>query len=184
MRKLAVAALAFSLLATVSRGQYASQTDITMGYSVIKVVKGPSLTANGSSAAVSLNLTNWFGAVGDFGVYHTSSGGVGVTAETYTFGPRFSYRHWERVTPFAQVLFGGAHASSANSGFNVPPNAFAFGVGGGADVHLDRAGRFILRPQVEYFGFGSAPFSFSNATDTVRFSVGLVIHRWNLTRRH
>jgi hypothetical protein len=93
-----------------------------------------------------------------------------LTAITYTAGPRISYRHWKRLTPFAQALFGGAHASSSASNYAGATDAFAFGVGGGADFVLDRSERFVLRPQLEYFGFGTI----GSMTDTVRFSVGIV----------
>lgn len=85
-----------------------------------------------------------------------------MDAGTYTFGPRVSYRHWGRFTPFSQVLLGGVRYAN---------NAFAFGAGGGADIGLDSGGRFALRPQVEYFGFRAN----GSTTSTVRFGVGLVL---------
>jgi hypothetical protein len=33
------------------------------------------------------------------------------SVNTFTVGPRFSYRRYERFTPFAQALFGEVHAS-------------------------------------------------------------------------
>jgi len=33
------------------------------------------------------------------------------TVYTYLFGPRYSFRNYERFTPFVQALFGGIHAS-------------------------------------------------------------------------
>ena len=145
------------------------------GYSVIQVVKGPSLTANGGSGSAALYLTGWFGVAGDLGIYHATYGGAGLTAVTYTAGPRFSYRHWSRVTPFAQVLFGGAHASSSQASFTGPTDAFGLGIGGGADFELGSSGRWALRPQLEYFGFGTpSDFGFGSSTRTVRVSVGFL----------
>jgi hypothetical protein len=69
---------------------------------------------NGGSGSVALNFNNWLGAVGDFGVYDGSPGAVGLTAESYTLGPRFSYRKSDRFIPFAQVLVGGQHTWAAS----------------------------------------------------------------------
>lgn len=175
MNKLLLAALAFSVSVALCQAQETPFADVAAGYSVIQVVRGNSLTANGASGSAALDLTRWFGIAGDLGVYHATSGGTGLTAVTYSGGPRFSYRRWTRVTPFGQVLFGGAHASASQSNFTGPTNAFAFGVGGGADFALGSGSRFALRPQIEYFGFGEpSDFGFGNATGTVRISLGLV----------
>jgi hypothetical protein len=105
--------------------------------------------------------------VGDFGAYHASAASLNL--ETYTFGPRFSYRKNDRFVPFAQALLGGSHASAVSGGFT-GSNSFVFGAGGGADIALGRSGKFAVRPQLEYFGFRAA----SITTNTVRLSVGVV----------
>jgi hypothetical protein len=175
MRKLLFALLIFPLITAATQAQETPIADVAAGYSVIQVVKGFSLTANGGSGSAALNITRWFGVAGDLGIYHATAG-AGLTALTYTAGPRFSYRHWKAVTPFGQVLLGGAHVvSTSQATYNGPSNAFALGIGGGADFGLGSSGRFALRPQVEYFGFGlPSDFGFGNATGTVRVSVGLV----------
>jgi hypothetical protein len=141
--------------------------EFAIGYSMIDVVKGSSQTANGGSGSIAFNFNPWLGAIGDLGVYSASPS---LTAITYTAGPRLSYHHWDRVTPFAQALFGGAHASSSASNYTGAINAYAFGVGGGTEFTLDRSGRFVLRPQLEYFGFGTI----GSMTDTVRLCLGIV----------
>ena len=71
----------------------------------------------------------------------------GGSAYTYVFGPRLSYRRYERITPFAQALFGGVHASSVKiSGCTGSPTArlwvptirFATMLGGGFDLRISR----------------------------------------------
>jgi len=161
MKKLMIAALVLTLFATVAQAQETSAADVALGYSLIQVVDGFGLTANGGSGSTALNINHWLGAVGDFGLYHSAPIASGIAAGTYTFGPRFSYRHWGRLTPFSQVLIGGVRYSS---------NGLAFGAGGGADIALDARGRFALRPQVEYFGFRAN----GGTTSTVRVCVGLV----------
>lgn len=86
-----VAALAFALLPFPSRAQDTPKADVAAGYSFLWIGQGFTFFMNGGSGSVALNVNNWLGAVGDFGAYHASPG-VSLTAETYTFGPRFSYR--------------------------------------------------------------------------------------------
>ncbi len=169
MNKLLSAAFAIFLLSAASSAQDTPKADVAGGYSVLWIAKGFTFFMNGGSGSAALNVNNWLGAVGDFGVYHASPG-VSLTAETYTFGPRFSYRRWDRLVPFAQLLVGGQHASAVTTGFTGASNAFAFGAGGGADIGLDSGGRFALRPQLEYLGFRAN----GSVTGTVRFSLGIV----------
>lgn len=161
MKKAILAALVFSVFGVVARAQTIPFGDVSGGYSYIKVVSGSSLTAEGGGGSVALNFNNWLGAVGDFDLYHSGVVGPGLAAGTYTFGPRFSYRRWGRITPFTQVLLGGVRYAD---------NGFVFGSGSGADIALDHAGRFALRPQVEYFGFRADGANYN----TVRVCVGLV----------
>ncbi len=172
MRRLILAAAcAFSLLATVSRAQDTPLADVAVGYSLLEITHGYTLTLMGGSASAAVNLNRWLGAVADFGGYDVTSGSLaGLTGETYMFGPRFSYSKVDRVVPFAQLLFGGGHASSAQSGFTGATNTFAIGAGGGADFGLDKSGRFAMRPQVEYIGFRGS----GNTIGVIRFSAGIV----------
>lgn len=165
--KATLLSLSFLFVLPVTWAQSFPAADLAAGYSMIDVVKGPSQIASGGNGSITFNFTSWLAAVGDLGVYSASPN---LTAITYTAGPRVSYRHWERMVPFAQVLFGGAHASSSASNYTGATNAYALGAGGGADLILDRSQRFVLRPQLEYFGFGTI----GSVTDTIRLSVGIV----------
>lgn len=117
----------------------------------------------------------WLAVVGDFGAYERSPGIPGLVDETYTFGPRFSYRRRNRLTPFAQAVGGRGHANVANGGFFGAKNAFAFGGGAGGHLGLDRGGRFALRGQLEFLNFRTnhnlPPHS---DTGAFRLSVGVV----------
>jgi len=161
MKKLTMAAIALALLGAAARAQETPAADVAVGYSYIKAFDGSSLTAHGGTGSVAVNVNHWLGAVGDFSLYHSALVGPGLAAGTYTFGPRFSYRHWNRVTPFAQGLLGGVRYAS---------NGFVFAGGGGADFGIGSGGRFALRPQVEYFGFRAN----SGITNTFRVSIGTV----------
>ena len=155
-------------MATVSWAQETPVADVAGGYSLLYVVKGFTLAMNGGSSSMAVNANDWLGVVGDFGAYRGSA--ASLTVETYTAGPRFSYRKKGRFVPFAQALLGGSHASMV-SGFT-GLNSFVFGGGAGADIGLGRAGRFAVRPQLEYLGFRASGIT----TNSTRFTLGLVFH--------
>jgi hypothetical protein len=178
--KVVVCLLAFASLFTVAASaQDVPKLDIFAGYSYFRVNPSTSgigsFDLNGGSASVAYNANHWLSGVADFGGYHANhilGTGLDGTLSTYLFGPRVSYRHSDRFTPFGQVLFGVAHIGSGSSS----NNAFATTVGGGVDVKV--AQRFSLRPvQVDYVltrfnELGSGAQSQNN----LRVSTGVVFH--------
>jgi hypothetical protein len=170
MKRLILAPFAFSLLAVVAHAQDTPVAEVAAGYSGFYVLKGFTVYTNGGSASVALNANHCLGLVGDFGAYHAPSGLNNLTAATYAFGPRFSYRHLDRFVPFGQFLVGGLHSSVVTSAFTDASNSFAFAAGTGIDLGLDRGGRFALRPQIDYFGVHAKDSTISN----VRLSLGFV----------
>jgi len=170
MKRLILAPFAFSLLAAVAHAQDTPAADVAAGYSGFYVLKGFTVYTNGGSASVAFNANQWLGLVGDFGAYRAPSGLSNLTATTYVFGPRFSYRRLDRLVPFGQFLVGGLHSSVVTSAFTNASNSFAFAAGTGADLGLDRGGRFALRPQIDYFGVRAKGSTISN----VRLSIGIV----------
>src|SRR5262249_53118087 len=89
---------------------------------------------------------------------------------SYLFGPRATFSRG-RVEPFAQVLIGGAHASSTL--FGVSQDSFAMTLGGGLD--LKATNLIAIRvAQVEYFPtFFSIPFT-NGGQSNLRVSAGIV----------
>lgn len=172
MKKLLWVALACALFALPSHAQTTPAADASVGYSFLRLTGSNGVNLNGVSGSASYNANDWFGLVGDLGVYHGSPSGVGFTATTYTFGPRFTYRHDSQVQPFVQALFGGSHFSASYGGFGGSSNPFAFSIGGGADVPLGGSDRVGLRPQFDYFGFRSN----GSTSNSVRISIALVFH--------
>ena len=172
MKKFMWVALALSLVAIPSHAQQTPAADVSVGYSYFRVGGSGGANLNGFSASGAYNANQWFGVVGDLGVYHGSPSGVSVTATTYTFGPRFSYRESSKIVPFAQALFGGSHVSASAGGFSGSTNPFAFSFGGGADIGIGTSGKVALRPQVDYFGLRSN----GSTSNCVRISVGIVFH--------
>jgi opacity protein-like surface antigen len=159
--RVVVCLLAFlSFVAGAAHAQDTPKVDIFAGYSYVREnpstagVSGFSL--NGGSAAIAYNVNNWLSGVADFGGYNNGNilgTNVNGTLSTYLFGPRVSYRHLGRITPFGEVLFGVAHASGSLSGSTTTvtssDNAFAMTVGGGVDYNLSR--HFSIRPvKVDY----------------------------------
>ena len=95
---------------------------------------------NGWSASIAGNPSKYFGIVGDFAGYYENGGAL----HSFMFGPRFTYRRYKTVTPFAQVLVGGARATNGGS-----DAMFTTAFGGGLDFMV--APNLALRlPQVGY----------------------------------
>jgi outer membrane protein OmpA-like peptidoglycan-associated protein len=161
---------------TAGRNLGTPTAELFMGYSYLRAM--PELAVgnrlvylNGGSTSIAFNFNRYLGVVADFGGFDDSQilfAGTGTnasttadssgTAYTYLFGPRLSLRGHGRVTPFAQVLFGGIHASAVtlSSGCTGPgctplptENSFALTAGGGLDLKVHR--HFAIRLiQAEY----------------------------------
>src|SRR5262249_1594030 len=181
--KAVVCLLAFFSFTGAAFAQETPKVDIFAGYSYVR--DNPSTSGvsgfnlHGGSASVAYNANNWLSAVADFGGYHANNilgSGIDGTISTYPFGPRISYRRHERITPFAQTLFGVAHASGSGFGVSGTSNAFAATFSGGVDVKLSH--RFSFRPaQVEYL-LTRFPETTSNreTQNNLRVSTGFVFH--------
>lgn len=170
-----------ALFAGAAQAQDHSKVDIFAGYSYLRFnpeTSGvSSFNLHGGSASIAYNANNWLSGVADFGAYHNGNilnSGVDGTLSTYLFGPRVSYRHYDRITPYGQVLFGVAHAGASIAGASGSDNAFAMALGGGVDVGVSR--HFAIRPvQVDYLltrfneGTGSA-----QNQNNLRVSTGVV----------
>jgi hypothetical protein len=157
------------LMAVPARAQDTPVAEVAGGYSALYILKGFTIWMNGASGSVAVNANDWFGVAGDFGVYHGYPS-KSLTGETFTAGPRFSYRKLNRVVPFAQALFGGSHFSTSSGGITGGGSQFAFALGGGADIGLDRSRRFALRLEGDYFGIRSS----GSTTAASRLSIGIV----------
>jgi len=89
----------------------------------------------------------------------------------FPFSVTYSYRN-----PFAQTLFGIAHASGSGFGTSSTSNAFAASSGGGFDVKLFH--RLSSRPaQVEYLLTRFPEATTKRETqNNLRVSTGVVFH--------
>src|SRR2546422_3518449 len=151
MVRVAVCLLAvLAIFGSPALAQEQSKADVFAGYSLFRYNPATSgvksWNMNGGSGSFAYNAKNWLGLVGDFGGYHNGnilSSGVSSNEYTYLFGPRISYRHYEKLTPFGQILFGGAHVTASFAGTSTSDSAFAWGLGGGVDAKINT--RFSVR---------------------------------------
>jgi opacity protein-like surface antigen len=144
--RILTALLAISAFASLARAQDETpKIEVYGGYDYVRVSDlGKAYNFNGGSGQFAYNVNRWLGIVGDFGGYYTSDGfHAGVLS--YMAGPRVNFRGHGKMTPFAQILLGGARSID-----NSPLNAFAMTVGGGLDYKISH--HFAIRPvQAEYF---------------------------------
>jgi len=181
---------------------YTPRVELFLGYSYLRGV--PNLEPgnrfawlHGGSTSLALNFNRYFGIVGDFGGFADSElrlKGIGSkdgividssgTAYTYMVGPRISFRKYDRVTPFIQVLGGGVHASKVtiNSdctdvGCTPLPeeNKFAGTAGLGLDLRIRRHVALRLF-QAEYLmtRFENRDTGKNEAQNDIRLSGGVV----------
>ena len=145
----------------------------------------------GATGSLAYNVNRWVGIVGEVGTYRfdrqvfvldpTTNTQVPATfsgnMQTYLFGPRLNLRRFDHFVPFAEVLFGAAHASSQMTGASAQ-GSFAMAAGGGVDVVLTRylTWRFF---EADYLmtNFSGPLLSPSARQNNFRIGTGMVI-RW------
>jgi hypothetical protein len=150
---------------------YAQETpraEISVAYSFLRLGGTGGLNQNGGSVSIAGNVNRWFGVVGDVGGYHSSPFGASLNTYTFLVGPRFSLRGNDRVTPFVQVLVGGAHLAAGAGGFSTSVTPFVISAGGGIDLRISQ--HVALRPQVDYLAFRSG----GQTGNAGRASLGIV----------
>ena len=69
----------FHGVSDAARAQDTPVADVAVGYGLIEVPQGFTFMMHGGSGSVALNVNDWLGIVGDFGVYHAHPG-VSLTA--------------------------------------------------------------------------------------------------------
>ena len=169
MHKIILAAVAlFSLWASEAPAQEPSAADVSVGYSFLREGISDGINNNGGSVSFTGYAKSWLGITGDMGIYHATPYGLNANTFTYMAGPRFAYRHSDRVAPFAQVLVGGAHLSASAGGASAATNGLAWSAGGGIDMGITR--HLAFRPQVDYIGIHTT----GGTGNSVRASASLV----------
>ena len=162
MRKITMMFAAVLTFALVAAAEDVPQMETFLGYNYVRFNPNsrffPSFNANGGGGQFVYNFNRWIGGVGDIGaVTNGSVGAFGIDTTVLNFvaGPRVTFRHHSRVTPFGQVLFGGAYSTASlpvaaiirSPGIILPGSVvtarlhasntgFAMFAGGGLDIKL------------------------------------------------
>jgi len=168
MRYLSILAALLFCCVSLVRAQEVPAGDLAGSYSYFREGVTNGVNANGGTISTAFAIKPWFGLAGDFGVFHAEPFSVGLNTYTYQGGPRFYLRTHSLVTPFAQVLVGGAHLSAGGGGASGSANGFAFTAGGGVDLGLSK--HWAVRPQVDYIGIHSS----GDTLNSIRASIGVV----------
>src|SRR5262245_33750745 len=78
--------------------QRTPEWDLSGGYAHFFANIGDnSFNLHGGTGGIQQNMADWFGGRVEFSGFGGDTAGFHVTAQTYTFGPVFSYRKWERL---------------------------------------------------------------------------------------
>lgn len=146
---------------------------------------------HGASGAFTYNANDWLGLTAEIGGYHfkrqvlgtpDALGNVPVESitgslQTYLFGPRINFRHFDHFVPFAEAMFGAAHGGAQLTG-DTTQSTFAMALGGGLDVVLTKhlAWRFL---QADYLmtNFNGTLLNANARQNNFRIGTGAVL-RW------
>jgi hypothetical protein len=126
---------------------------------------------NGWQAALHIRPSRFLGIEGDVAHYGLGADSQVPRTTTYMAGPRVTVGVIG-IQVFLHGLLGGEHSSNGNdiSG-NIYGNAFAFAVGGGADLPI--APIVKLRLVIDHL---SAPSISPSSGSQVRFTAGFAVH--------
>lgn len=167
------AILLFSLAA---RAQETPSWEIGGAYSYMRAdINGSNFSMNGGQGSATQNINNWFGGRFEVNAYHGTEGSSTVSAQTFTWGPVFSYRHFKSVTPFAHFQLGAIHASQGYLGISQSAIKFAMAGGAGADIRLNKYAS--IRLQGDYMLSRFLTLNQNNIEGTV----GLVLRFGNVS---
>jgi opacity protein-like surface antigen len=165
----AVFLLLISAIATAAED--APKAEIFGGYSFVRCDTGAfhdSCNLNGWNASLALNAQKYFGIVADFGGAYGTVADNDVKEHSFLFGPKFAVRK-EKITPFAQALFGVANMKAKKGKVESSDNNFAMSLGFGLDFNASE--KIAIRvAQAEYVLTRSEVDTFNN----FRYSAGIV----------
>jgi len=130
---------------------------------------------HGFNAVLNVNFTDSFGIVIDnsahfAGIFNVSSPNVNIYS--LLFGPQFSVRSNDTVTPFVRALIGLSRLKVGLLGFSESTTAFSIGGGGGLDINV--AENLAIRAfQADYIHARAE----GGSTNIFRLSLG-VVGKW------
>lgn len=157
---------------------------LALGYNYIDANAPPAdckcFGMQGGFASGTYQIWNWLGVEGKFTGDHAndiSTLGQDLTLMTFMGGPEVSMPY-RRLTPFGEVLFGGARASdsyfpSGTTGSTTSANSFALSAGGGVDFNLTH--RFAIRVADVQYLRTQFPNGANDVQNHLEIGAGLVI---------
>ena len=187
MRKSVAVGLLLALLGIVPLAktqEQPSKVDLYGGYyyarfnvnaNVPGIATSATYNGNGGGGQFQYHANRWLGVVGDLSGFWATSSGNGSFAGvvfTYLLGPRVDFR-CGKVTPFAQILFGGVRTTDGIAQSTGTENNFAMTAGGGIDFKVSK--HVSVRPiQAEYF-MTTIPDGLNNRQNNLRVGAGIVL---------
>jgi opacity protein-like surface antigen len=151
----------------------ASKVDLFAGYQFTHVAVGHGIDAhvnlNGWNAAVTGYFNRHVGITADFSGVYGNDSGINTREHPYLFGPTVRFPVG-KITPYGHLLFGATHANFSSGGVSQSDNSFAWAMGGGLDVNVNR--HFAVRPA--QFDWLRTQF-FNSTQSNVRYSAGVVV---------
>jgi hypothetical protein len=142
MLRLLSLVVAVALLGGLAQAQSFDRLEVFGGYSYVN--NDFSLTSRngmqGWNASATFDVARHFGLTADFSGWIPSA-----RVYSFLFGPQLSFK-FQRVTPFAHVLFGNTIVHY--NGYLSSGSSVSYAAGGGVDFRLSR--RLALRGQVDW----------------------------------
>lgn len=165
LRKLSPLLGLFFLISLSAHAQaITDKVELFGGYSYLHLDSSPAGNLNGWELSGQYKVTNWLGGVADFSGDYGTVAGVNTHFHTFLFGPQVSWP--ARVSPFAHVLFGGAHLGVPGGS----DTAFASAIGGGIDTRIAHGLSWrIIQGDYLITRFGST------TQNNARISTGIVV---------
>jgi outer membrane immunogenic protein len=135
---------------------------------------------NGGGLSGSINIHGSWSAVADFSTVYAGSvptTNASLTLVSYLGGVRYRLPEVKRLhslQPFAQGVFGGAHAGGGGAGEGDGTNAFMMRLGGGLDLPLNQ--RFAVRVLQADYQMATFENGSNNRQNNLLLAAGLVVH--------
>jgi outer membrane immunogenic protein len=176
--------VAGSIFAAGASAQSASLLEAGINYNYARTNAAPGacgcISLQGGSGWVGYSFKPSLAVVGEVASQHASNispFAADLTLTSYMGGIRYKRGPRRGVSPFAQVLLGGAHASGSmapgKSGIAGSPNAFAMAAGGGLDLRLSR--HFAVRLiQADYY-YTRLANGVNDHQNNLRIAAGLLL---------
>jgi hypothetical protein len=162
--------LVWFALGAVAGAQEYPHWEVFLGYSNQQTdITGSDLMLHGGHFSLTENVNGWFGGLLDVSGHFRDDSGTIVDTETIAYGPQFTLRKFQWITPSAHVAAGIVRTSE---GFFGIPNSridLAVVAGGALDVALGK--RVALRViQADWIG---TRFQDPSIRNNIRLSTGM-----------